>query len=168
MPWRCPYLVVVRFPECLRARHTRTTCADGFYASRPPRNRSLGPFNTSNMPLLSLRAMQDWRMLITSLGGPVGSLLPARAAAACKAAAQKAIELDRDLPDGYAVRAMCRLWLDWDPAAAEQDIRHAVTLNPSFALAHQYFSTVLVVRGDMEAALAEARRAAELDPLAPG
>jgi TolB-like protein/DNA-binding winged helix-turn-helix (wHTH) protein/tetratricopeptide (TPR) repeat protein len=80
--------------------------------------------------------------------------------------ARRAIELDPKLPDGYAVRGMSRLW-QGDVAGAEADIRHAIALNPSDALAHRYLSTVLVATGRAEDAVASARRALQLDPLSP-
>jgi len=82
------------------------------------------------------------------------------------ASAARAIELDPKLPDGYAVRGLCRLWAH-DARGAEDDIRHAVALNPSDALAHRYLSTVLVVTGRPGEAVASARRAMQLDPLSP-
>lgn len=81
--------------------------------------------------------------------------------------AARAIELDSQLADGHAVRGMSRLWLEWDPAGAEQDLRRAIALNASYAQAHQYLSTVLTVQGRMDEAIAAARRAVQLDPLAP-
>jgi TolB-like protein/DNA-binding winged helix-turn-helix (wHTH) protein/Flp pilus assembly protein TadD len=80
--------------------------------------------------------------------------------------ARRAIELDPKLPDGYAVRGMCRLW-QGDVQGAEDDVRHAISLNASDALAHRYLSTVLVVTGRAEEAVASARRALQLDPLSP-
>jgi TolB-like protein/DNA-binding winged helix-turn-helix (wHTH) protein/Tfp pilus assembly protein PilF len=80
--------------------------------------------------------------------------------------ARRAIELDPKLPDGYAVRGMCRLW-QGDVRGAEDDIRHAIALNASDALAHRYLSTVLVVTGRLDEAVVSARRALELDPLSP-
>jgi tetratricopeptide (TPR) repeat protein len=94
--------------------------------------------------------------------GPPRDLLPN-----ARQAAQRAIDLDSELPDGYAVRGMTRLWLDWDPVAAEHDLRKAIALNPSFAQAHQYLSTVLVAERRMDEAIAAAQRAIELDPLSP-
>ncbi|MGH9371434.1 MAG: winged helix-turn-helix domain-containing tetratricopeptide repeat protein [Vicinamibacterales bacterium] len=94
--------------------------------------------------------------------GPPRELLPK-----ARDAAQRAIDLDPELSDGYAVRGMTRLWLDWNPASAERDLRRAIALNASFAQAHQYLSTVLVVQQKMEDAIESARRAAELDPLSP-
>jgi TolB-like protein/DNA-binding winged helix-turn-helix (wHTH) protein/Flp pilus assembly protein TadD len=94
--------------------------------------------------------------------GPPRELLPR-----ALEAARRAIELDAELPDGYAVRAMCRLWFEWNPAAAEQDLRRAISLNPSFTQGHQYLSTVLTVQGRADEAIAAARKAAQLDPLSP-
>lgn len=82
-------------------------------------------------------------------------------------AAKRAIELDPRLPDGYAVRGLSRLWLDGDIRGAEDDLRKAISLNGSNALAHQYLSTVLIVSGRPDDAIASARRALALDPLSP-
>jgi TolB-like protein/DNA-binding winged helix-turn-helix (wHTH) protein/Flp pilus assembly protein TadD len=94
--------------------------------------------------------------------GPPREILPLALQSAARA-----IELDARLPDGYAVRGMSRLWLEWDPQGAEQDLRRAIALNPSFAQAHQYLSTVLLVQGRPADAIDAARRAAQLDPLSP-
>lgn len=82
-------------------------------------------------------------------------------------AAKRAIELDPRLPDGYAVRGLARLWLDGDVRGAEDDLRKAISLNGSYALAHQYLSTVLIVSNRPDDAIASARRALALDPLSP-
>ncbi len=84
-----------------------------------------------------------------------------------RASAERAIDLDARLPDGYAVRGMARMWLEGDIAGAEDDLRRAIALNGSYALAHQYLSTVLVVTGRGGEGVVEAQRAAELDPLSP-
>jgi TolB-like protein/Tfp pilus assembly protein PilF len=89
------------------------------------------------------------------------SVLLARA----RDAAERAIVLDASLPDGYAVRGMIRLWLQWDPEAARQDLAKALALNANFAQAHQYLSTVATVQRRFDEAVEEARRSAALDPL---
>lgn len=102
------------------------------------------------------------------LGGPGWEIeRPRELLLKAQTAARRAIDLDPRQPHGYAVRGMTRLWLDGDVAGAEEDIRRAISLNASFALAHQYLSTVLVVSGRPAEAILSARRALQLDPLAP-
>jgi TolB-like protein/DNA-binding winged helix-turn-helix (wHTH) protein len=100
------------------------------------------------------------------LGAPGWELdRPSVLLARAREASERAIALDPALPDGYAVRGMVRLWLQWDPAGAGQDLDRAVTLNASFAQAHQYLSTVYTVQRRFDEAVEEARRSAALDPL---
>jgi tetratricopeptide (TPR) repeat protein len=102
------------------------------------------------------------------LGGPGLEIeRPRELLVKAQAAARRALELDPRLAHGYAVRGLTRLWLDGDVAGAETDIRRAISLNASFALAHQYLSTVLVVSGRREEAILSAHRAIQLDPLTP-
>lgn len=102
------------------------------------------------------------------LGGPGWEMdRPRELLLKAQASARRSIELDPRLPHGYAVRGLTRLWLDGDVVGAEADIRRAISINGSFALAHQYLSTVLVVSGRRDEAILSARRALQLDPLAP-
>ena len=91
------------------------------------------------------------------------SLLLARA----KAAVEKALALDPNLPEAHAVVAMIKFNYDWDLAGAERAIREALRLNPSFAQAHQYYSSILTAMNRPDEAIAAAQRSMELDPLAP-
>jgi TolB-like protein/Tfp pilus assembly protein PilF len=84
-----------------------------------------------------------------------------------KAAAERALALDARSAEARAVLAMIRFNFDWDLAGAEREIQAALTINPSFAQAHQYYSGILMTMGRMDAAIDAARRAVELDPLAP-
>jgi tetratricopeptide (TPR) repeat protein len=60
---------------------------------------------------------------------------------------------------------MIRLAYRWDRAGSEREIQEAIRLNPSYATAHQYYSTTLTTMGRFDEAIAEARRALDLDPL---
>jgi tetratricopeptide (TPR) repeat protein len=82
-----------------------------------------------------------------------------------QSSAERALAIDPQLAEAHAVLAMIRLSYRWDPAASEQEIQEAIRLNPSSALAHQYYSTTLTTMGKFDDAIAEARRALELDPL---
>jgi TolB-like protein/DNA-binding winged helix-turn-helix (wHTH) protein/tetratricopeptide (TPR) repeat protein len=100
------------------------------------------------------------------LGGPgweVGP--PLELLAQARAAADRALDLDPELPEGYAARGMVRFTYDWDLAAADRDLSRAIALNPSYARAHQYRSAVLTTMGRFEEAVASAARACDLDPL---
>jgi len=50
---------------------------------------------------------------------------------------------------------------------AETMFRRAISLNPNYATAHQWFSDMLGSLGRREEALSHAQRAAELDPCRP-
>ncbi|MCA1639772.1 MAG: protein kinase, partial [Acidobacteria bacterium] len=80
-----------------------------------------------------------------------------------KAAALKALELDNNLAEAYAVLANRKID-DWDFAGAENDFKRAIELNPSFATAHQWYSELLERLGRYDEALFEIKRAYELDP----
>jgi tetratricopeptide (TPR) repeat protein len=60
---------------------------------------------------------------------------------------------------------MIRLNYQWDLAGSERELREAIRLNPSFAQAHQYYSTALLTARRFDEAIAEAHRAMDLDPL---
>ena len=100
------------------------------------------------------------------LGGPgweVGP--PSELLGQARVAAERALELDPELPEAYAARGMVRFSFDWDLAGADRDLSRAIALNPSYARAHQYRSAVLTTMGRFDEAVASARRAWELDPL---
>ena len=82
-----------------------------------------------------------------------------------QANAERALAIDPQLAEAHAVLAMVRLSYRWDRAGSEREIREAIRLNPSSAVAHQYYSTTLTTMGRFDEAIAEARLALELDPL---
>jgi tetratricopeptide (TPR) repeat protein len=62
---------------------------------------------------------------------------------------------------------MVREAYDWDWAAAEQEFKRAIELNPNYATAHQWYGLYLASLGRFSEAEAEVRRALKLDPLSP-
>lgn len=81
-----------------------------------------------------------------------------------KAAALKALELDNDLAEAHAVLAERKIDDDWDFAGSETSYKKAIELNPNFASAHQWYSEVLSRLGRADEALAEIKKAYEIDP----
>jgi serine/threonine-protein kinase len=56
---------------------------------------------------------------------------------------------------------------DWQWARADSEFRLAIALSPGDATAHKWYVDLLGLAGRRDAALAEASRALELDPLSP-
>jgi TolB-like protein/Tfp pilus assembly protein PilF len=82
-----------------------------------------------------------------------------------KTAALKAIELDDTLADGHAVLGWVHFWYDWDWSSAESQFKRALELDENNADAHSYYAHLLSNTGRHAEALAEAKRARELEPL---
>ena len=82
-----------------------------------------------------------------------------------KAAAERALALDPTSADAHAVMAMVHFTYEWDLAASEYEVKEAIRLNASNSRAHQYYSAVLTTLHRFDAAIEEAHRAMELDPL---
>jgi len=82
-----------------------------------------------------------------------------------KAAALKALEQDDSLGEAHNSLAFCLDGYDWDFDAAEKEFRRAIELNPGYAPAHHWYAWHLALLGHNDDALAEMRKAANLDPL---
>ena len=83
-----------------------------------------------------------------------------------KSAARKALELDSNLAEAYAVLANEKVD-EWDFAGAEKDFKRTIELNPNFATARQWYSELLSRLGRHDEALVEVKKAYELDPFSP-
>jgi serine/threonine protein kinase/tetratricopeptide (TPR) repeat protein len=82
-----------------------------------------------------------------------------------KAAAKKAIELDETLGDAHALLGLFFCNYDWDFVEGEKSFQRAVQLSPNSAMVRMYYGLCLSQDPrSAERALAEARRARELDP----
>jgi len=82
-----------------------------------------------------------------------------------RASALKAIEIDPNAADAYAVLATVNLNYDWDWEAAESAHRKAIQLNSNAANVRVQYAFFLVYHGRMNEALAEMTSAYSLDPL---
>jgi TolB-like protein/Tfp pilus assembly protein PilF len=83
-----------------------------------------------------------------------------------KAAAAKALELDDTLAEAHTALGQALFTYDRNTAESDRQYQRAIQLNPNFATAHQWYGGAnLVATGRFDQAIAEGRRAVELDPL---
>jgi len=82
-----------------------------------------------------------------------------------EAAMIRAQELDNSLPEIHNGLAAIRMFYYRDWQGAEREIKRTLELNPKFAEVHCLHSYCLVAMGRLDDAIAEVRRACELDPL---
>jgi tetratricopeptide (TPR) repeat protein len=80
-------------------------------------------------------------------------------------AARKALEIDATLAEAYTVLGLIANDHEYDWAGAEKYFRRAIELDPGYPTAHQWYSSTLQYLGRLDEALAEVKRAHELDPL---
>ncbi len=96
--------------------------------------------------------------------GNLGGGLPRVEYEKAKQAVTKALELDNNLAEGYAVSGQMKLFYEWDYAAAEKDLLRAIELEPNSDLAHKQYAFYLAVRGRFDEAIAESETAQEINP----
>lgn len=83
-----------------------------------------------------------------------------------KTAALKALEIDDSLAEAHTPLAVLRVEYDLDLPGSEREFQRAIQLNPNYATAHHWYGEeVLSAMGRFPEALAELKRAEELDPL---
>ena len=91
---------------------------------------------------------------------------PAESIAKGKAAARKALELDETLPEAHTALAHALFSYDRNIPESDRQYQRAIELNPNYATAHQWYGGGnLASTGRFDQAIAECRRAVELDPL---
>ena len=92
-------------------------------------------------------------------------MTPKDALPKAKAAAIKALELDSSLGEAHNSLAFCLDGFEWDFEAAGKEFQRAIELNPNYATAHHWYAWHLGLLGRYDDALAEMRKAENLDPL---
>lgn len=78
-------------------------------------------------------------------------------------AAERAVELDPNLPEAWAALADIRCDF-WDWSEGEQDYRRALSLNPNDGVAHEHLGWLLDALGRLDEGWEEAQIAQQLDP----
>ncbi len=94
-------------------------------------------------------------------------LSPKEAYLEAKAAAIKALEIDNTLAEAYTSLAYIKHYLDLDWLGVEEGFKKAISINPNYSTAHAWYSNILNNLGRLNEAMAEVKRAQELDPLSP-
>lgn len=95
-----------------------------------------------------------------------GNFLPPKEAFPfAKRLVDRALVLDPENSDAHLARGNLALQSELDWELAEQELREAISLNPSNATAHAWYGILLVALQRFDEAKAEIRRALVLDPL---
>ena len=85
-----------------------------------------------------------------------------------KAAALKALQLNDRLAEAHTALAYLLYLGDMDMAGSTAEFERAIALNPNYATAHQWYQNgTTTAFGRFDQAIAEGKRAIELDPLSP-
>ena len=83
-----------------------------------------------------------------------------------KAAARRALEIDERLAEAHTAMAAVLMNYDWNLPESNREFERAIELNPNYATAHHWYAREnLIIMRQFDRALAEMRRAQELDPL---
>jgi tetratricopeptide (TPR) repeat protein len=83
-------------------------------------------------------------------------------------AALSALRLDPGLAEPHASLGRVIFSYEWDDGqAAEEEFLRAVSINPSYPTARQWYAVLLATRGRLDEALNEARLAEQSNPLSP-
>lgn len=82
------------------------------------------------------------------------------------AAVNKALELDPGLYEAQLTLAFVKFFYEWDWPAVERQVRRLQERNPNDPNVHTLNSYYLAIMGRRDEALAESKRALDLDPLA--
>ena len=91
---------------------------------------------------------------------------PAEYLSLAKGMALKALEMDDSLAEAHTSLAYARWLGDLDWVGAEKEFKRSLELKSSYVMAHEWYAEYLVSLGRSEEAVAEIRRAQQLDPLA--
>jgi len=95
-----------------------------------------------------------------------GSLPRDEAVAQARPAAERALQLNPELPEAHAAHGFLLERGEGNYLEARAAYRRALELNPGYAAAHAGLGQVALNLGDLEEARRELRRSVELDPLA--
>ena len=90
---------------------------------------------------------------------------PKEAFPKAKAAVMKALKIDESLAEAHTSLAFVKTLSDWDWMGAEKEFKKAIEFNPGYPIARQWYAEYLTMTERYAEAIAELKRAQELDPL---
>jgi adenylate cyclase len=97
--------------------------------------------------------------------GSMGQMQPQKASAIAHHHADKAIELDPLLAEGYIAKGSAYLYYDWKWEEAYKALSKAIVINPGATTAYQPLAFYYIVMGQKQKALELMEEAITLDPL---
>lgn len=99
------------------------------------------------------------------LAGGLNYVSPSETLPKAKAAAMKALELDKTLGEAHGALAFALWFSDWDWPSAEREFKRAIELSPNSAISHQRYAECLLTKTQFDEGMVEIKRAQEIDPV---
>jgi eukaryotic-like serine/threonine-protein kinase len=96
-----------------------------------------------------------------------GNMETQEAMAKAEWAARRAVDIEPDSAEAHAALGVVQVRSHWNWQAAGREFDRAIQLKPDYAPAHLWYSELLAITGDPAAAIAESKRAKDLDPFSP-
>lgn len=99
--------------------------------------------------------------------GATGQVKPEKAFAIVKEYADKALNIDNTIAEGYIAKASTYLFYEPKPEIAYKALQRAIELNPAVTVAYQLMGFYYVLVGKKQEAVNILEKALEIDPLSP-
>lgn len=93
-----------------------------------------------------------------------GFIPPSEGYPEAKTQVMTALAIDEGLAEAHTSLGGINAGYYWDWAAVEKEYKKAIQFNPNYSTAHHWYALYLAFTGRMDEAIAEIRRARELDP----